>query len=119
MPVSRSARQNVACLFCPKTQDRGFINDHFDRYIPVLALKKYDTAVLSDEFHPVGILTAVRYCRQTKAVADRITEADWNRPGLLEWLVLTEFGKMTIVAAAGPEAVSYLLLSFCSSLRSL
>lgn len=105
MTVTRS-KYNSGCLFCSTLGDRGVINHHHNRFIPLLALKlKSIPKVTIDDFHPVDILKAARYNKQSSGTKARITEEEWARPELTEWIVLTEFGKRAIVPLLGPDSV--------------
>lgn len=100
-----SANYNSGCLFCPSLGDRGLINHHLTKFIPLLASKlKSIPKALSDDLHPHAIIAAARYGKQRARIAD----AEWARPNT----VLIEFGKRAVVPLAGPAAVCVLLLPY-------
>lgn len=105
MTVTRS-KYNSGCLFCSALGDRGLVNHHLNRFIPILALKlKSIQKVVVDDFHPVDIVTAARYGKQSSGTRSQIADGEWNKPELAEWIVLVEFGKRAVVPLSGLDAV--------------
>lgn len=101
-----SSDYNSGCLFCPALGDRGLVNHHLNKFIPLLVSKlKSIPKAVSDDFHPPAIITAARYDKQSASTRSLIADGEWERPGLAEWVVLIEFGKHAVVPLLGPAAV--------------
>lgn len=110
-----SSGYNSGCLFCPALGDRGLVNHHLNKFVPLLVSKlKSIPNAASDNFHPLAIVAAARYGKQRASTRSRIAHGEWERPGLAEWVVLIEFGKHAVVPLSGPTAVGLHLPLYCS-----